>query len=413
MRDLLFLVHRIPFPPNKGDKVRSFHLLRYLSQHYRIWLGTFVDDPDDWRHLDEVRQYCAEVCCRPLSPRWAKLGALRGLVTGEALTLPYYRDARLRRWVDTVVTEQGIQRALVFSSAMAQYLRGPRHAGLRRVMDFVDVDSAKWAQYAASAAWPLNEIQRRESERLLKFERTVAAEFAASAFVTAEEAALFRRLAPAISPERIYGISNGVDSEYFAPDREYPNPYPAGEQALAFTGAMDYWANVDAVCWFAQEVFPEIRRAIPDASFSIVGARPAAEVRQLAELPGVRVTGTVPDVRPWLAHARLAVAPLRIARGVQNKVLEAMAMARPVLTTPAAMEGIVSCPDLERWVVRPVIPEDDEPSASDFAQAAVRWLADQTEAERLGRVGRDWVLRHYHWETNLSQFVTLLEGNAA
>jgi sugar transferase (PEP-CTERM/EpsH1 system associated) len=204
-----------------------------------------------------------------------------------------------------------------------------------------------------------------------------------------------------------------VDSEYFAPDREYPNPYPAGEQALAFTGAMDYRANVDAVCWFAREVFPEIRRAVPDAGFSIVGARPVAEVRQLAELPGVRVTGTVPDVRPWLAHARLAVAPLRIARGVQNKVLEAMAMARPVLATRAAMEGIVPCPDLERWVVRSVIAEDDEPSASEFVQAAVRWLAERAESERLGRVGRDWVLRHYHWETNLSQFVTLLEEDAA
>lgn len=404
MRDLLFLVHRIPFPPNKGDKVRSFHLLQYLSQHYRVWLGAFVDDPDDWRHLDEVRRFCADVCCVSLNPRWAKLGSLRGLATGEPLTLPYYRHAGLQAWVDRVLAEQKIERALLFSSAMAQYLRGPRYAMLRRVMDFVDVDSAKWTQYAANKPWPLSWIYRREGRVLLDYEQGVAAEFAASVFVTDEEAALFRQLAPAIAPTRVVAIANGVDTEYFNPDRDYPNPYPADEQVLVFTGAMDYWANVDAVDGFARTVFPTIRRALPNSRFYIVGARPTADVQQLATLPGVRVTGTVPDVRPYLAHARLAVAPLRIARGVQNKVLEAMAMAQPVLATQAAMEGIIPCPDLTESVA-------DDPAT--LAQRALALLADPAERERRGRIGRDWVLRHYHWENNLSRMSLLLEGNGA
>ncbi len=403
MQDLLFLVHRIPFPPNKGDKVRSFNLLRYLSQHYRIWLGAFVDDPEDWRYLDEVRRFCAEVHCVPLDPRWAKLRSLRGLATGEPLTLPYYRHAGLQSWVDRILAEHQIERALVFSSTMAQYLRGPRYQRLRRVMDFVDVDSAKWAQYAEGKSWPLNWVYRRESQVLLDYERTVATEFTASVFVTEEEAALFRRLAPAVAPEQVTAIANGVDMDYFNPDRDYPNPYPVDEQVLVFTGAMDYWANVDAVNWFARTVFPEILRAAPNSRSYIVGARPTAEVQQLAALPGVRVTGTVPDVRPYLAHAHLAVAPLRIARGVQNKVLEAMAMAQPVLATPAAMEGILPCPDLQGTVA-------DDPTA--LAQRILTLLADPDQREQRGRAGRDWVLRHYHWDRNLSRISFLLEGDA-
>ncbi|CDH46807.1 TIGR03087 family PEP-CTERM/XrtA system glycosyltransferase [Candidatus Contendibacter odensensis] len=403
MQDLLFLVHRIPFPPNKGDKVRSFNLLRYLSQHYRIWLGAFVDDPDDWRHLDAVRRFCAEVHCVALDPRWAKLCSLRGLATGEPLTLPYYRHAGLQSWVDRVVAEQKIERALLFSSAMAQYLRGPRYPRVRRVMDFVDVDSAKWAQYADGKPWPLSWVYRREGRVLLAYERTVAMEFAASVFVTDQEAALFRRLAPEVLPARVTAIANGVDMDYFNPDRDYPNPYPADEQVLVFTGAMDYWANVDAVGWFARSVFPEILRIVPDSRFYIVGARPTAEVQHLAALPGVRVTGTVPDVRPWLAHAHLAVAPLRIARGVQNKVLEAMAMAQPILATPAAMEGIVPCPEL---------PESVTNDPATLTQRVLALLADPAQREQRGRAGRNWVLRHYHWDHNLSRILPLLEGDA-
>ncbi|HQC73456.1 MAG TPA: TIGR03087 family PEP-CTERM/XrtA system glycosyltransferase [Candidatus Competibacteraceae bacterium] len=401
MRDLLFLTHRIPFPPNKGDKVRSFHMLRCLARHYRVWLGTFIDDRDDWRHVDEVRRYCADLYCVPLDPRRAKLLSLRGLLSGEPLTLPYYRDAGLRAWVERVIAEQRIERALLFSSAMAQYLLGPEHAGLRRVMDFVDVDSAKWTQYAASKPWPLSWIYRREGMRLLAFERTVAAELDASVFVTAEEAALFRSLAPEIGAERVVAVANGVDTAYFDPARAYPNPYPAGERVLVFTGAMDYWANIDAVESFAREVFPTIRHACPESHFYIVGARPAAAVQRLAELPGVRVTGTVPDVRPYLAHARLSVAPLRIARGVQNKVLEALAMARPVVATPAALEGLVPAAELQGWAAR-------EPA--ELARRVLTLLTDDAEGERLGRLGRAWVLRHYDWEGNLGQMLPLLEG---
>lgn len=405
MQDLLFLVHRIPFPPNKGDKVRSFHLLRYLASHYRIWLGTFVDDPNDWQYVDEVRRFCAEVHCAPLNPTRAKLKSLRGLATGEPLTLPYYHHAGLQTWVDRIVAKQQIKRALIFSSAMAQYVRRPPYNRLRRVMDFIDVDSAKWAQYADGKPWPLSWIYRRESQRLLQFEQAVAQEFAASVFVTAEEAALFRRLAPEVPAQRVIAVANGVDTDYFNPDLDYPNPYSVEEQVLVFTGAMDYWANVDAVDWFARTVFPEIYHAAPDSRFYIVGARPTAVVQQLAALPGVCVTGTVPDVRPYIAHAEFSVAPLRIARGVQNKVLEAMAMGKPIMATPAAIEGIVPSAPSERGLEGVLVAGD----SGELTQQALALLADRAGLERRGCSNRRWVLRYYDWDNNLSRILPLLE----
>jgi sugar transferase (PEP-CTERM/EpsH1 system associated) len=399
MKELLLLVHRIPYPPNKGDKIRSFHLLRHLARHYRIHLGTFIDDPADRYYIEEVRKLCGETYFASLKPRLRKLKSLTVLLGDkQALTLAYYHNAALQVWVDQVLTRFAIQRVLVFSSAMAQYVSGPPYCQLHRVIDFVDVDSAKWLQYSRRRRWPLNWLYRRESKALLRFERRIAAEFAANVFVTAKEAALFRQLVPEAAARTFYA-HNGVDTDFFIPDLDYPNPYPAAAQVLVFTGAMDYWANVDAVCWFTREVFPTIRQAVPAARFYIVGARPTMAVQQLNRFPGVQVVGAVRDIRPYLAHARLAVAPLRIARGVQNKVLEAMAMAKPVVVTRAAAEGILPCQALEPWMA-------DEPRL--LATAAVS-LLQQSDPD-CGLLGRAWVLQHCSWPKNLDRIEQLVEG---
>ncbi len=398
MEDLLFLVHRIPYPPNKGDKIRSFHLLKYLAQRYRVHLGTFIDTPEDWRYVDEVRALCGEIHIAGLGSGWRRLNSFAGLWSNWALTVAYYRNAGLQHWVDQILQRFAIRRVLVFSSAMAQYVEGPAYRHLHRVIDFVDVDSDKWAQYSQRRPWPLSWLYRRESRTLLSFERRVAAEFSASIFVTAEEAALFRQRAP--DAVHVTHVSNGVDSDFFNPERDYPNPYlPTAAPILVFTGAMDYWANIDAVCWFAREVLPLIRRRLATVRFAIVGARPAAAVRQLERLPGVQVIGAVRDIRPYLAHAQVAVAPLRIARGVQNKVLEAMAMARPILLTRAAADGLLPCPVLEPWIA-------DAPQ--DLANLAVRLL---TVADRgAAALGRRWVQQYHNWSIHLGRFEQLLES---
>lgn len=399
MDDLLFLVHRIPFPPNKGDKIRSYHLLRHLNKNYRVHLATFIDDPEDWQHVGALRAMCADLYCAPLRPWAARLRSLGGLMRAEALSVPYYRHPGFARWVADKLSR--VRRALAFSSPMAQYLfdAGPQ---VRRVMDFVDVDSDKWRQYASSRHWPMSWLYAREAKRLLGYERRIATHFDAGVLVSQSEAALFRSLVPEAA-DRIAAVENGVDSDYFSPDRPYENPYRDDERVLVFTGAMDYWANVDAVRWFAEEVFPAVHAQNSAARFYIVGSRPDDAVRALAGRPGVIVTGRVPDTRPYLAHARAAVAPLRIARGVQNKVLEAMAMGKPVLASPQAMDGIATCPGLERLVTD---------SAATMAQMAAALLTGDEHAG-LGPAGRACVLRHYSWEANLAHFDALLEAGGA
>ena len=396
MHDLLLLVHRIPYPPNKGDKIRSFHLLKHLALQYRVHLGTFIDDVDDWHHVDVVKALCASTCFVKLHPTRARILSLRGLLSGKPLTLTYYRSSELQRWVRNTMAAHSIQRVVAFSSAMAQF--ADQFSGVRRVMDFVDVDSDKWAQYAVSKCWPMSWVYRRESETLLSYERSVAERWDASVLVSNDEADLFRRLVPRAAA-RVSGISNGVDSEYFSPQHDYANPYPAGALVLVFTGAMDYWANVDAVVWFAQNVFPQVRAHIKEARFYIVGSRPSTEVQALGKIEGVTVTGSVPDVRPYVHHAVAAVAPLRIARGIQNKVLEALSMARPVIATTAAAEGLKSRPKDAMWVA------DD---AQDYAQKCIAILRGEIAAQA-GASGRQCVIEHYSWASNLARFSELLE----
>ena len=397
MEGLLFLCHRIPYPPNKGDKIRSYHLLCHLSRHYRVYLGTFIDDPADREHRHAVAELCADSYFAEIDPRLAKLASLPQLLRGAPLTSGFYRHRGLAGWIAHTVEQHGLQRALVFSSGVAPFLDEPRYAGLRRVCDLVDVDSDKWAQYSRSQSWPMSWVYRREARTLAELEASIVRRYDASVLVTEQEVALLRDRVADAAP-RIHAIHNGVDSEYFQPG-DYPDPYGAGGPTLVFTGSMDYWANVDAVCWFADAVLPQLQQQRPELRFAVVGNRPTPAVQRLAERPGVIVTGRVADMRPYLAHAAAAVAPLRIARGVQNKVLEAMAMARPVVVTRAAMDGIVSCEALERLVV-------DEPAA--MAECLLQLLAEGDIAG-YGRIGRDWVLRHYHWERNLQDFDRLLE----
>lgn len=386
----------MPYPPNKGDKIRSYHLLKHLAQRYRVHLGTFIDDTDDWQHVDTVRQLCGETHFASLNPRLAKLRGLRALAMNRPLTLDYYRDAGLQAWVATVMREQPIKRVLVFSSAMAQYAIQARQA--RRVIDFVDIDSDKWSQYAEKKLWPMSWIYRREGRQLLRYERQVAQDFDASLFVSEAEAALFKQLAPE-SAGKVGFFSNGVDTDYFSPNHPYHNPYAADEAVMVFTGAMDYWPNIDAVQWFAQEILPLVRAGNPAACFYIVGSRPTEQVQALAKLPGVRVTGTVPDVRPYIAHARVSVAPLRIARGIQNKVLEAMSMAKSVVVSPQALEGIEAEPERELMLAA---------DAAQFVSVLSALLAQPNDM--LGRAARKQVEARYGWASNLARVDSLLDS---
>lgn len=389
MSNILYLVHRLPYPPNKGDKVRSFNLLKYLATKHRIFLGTFIDDPQDEAYVDRLSEYCADMHIVRLSPKAAKFRSLAGLLSNEALTLPYYRNIGLQRWVDRTITEQKIDTTVVFSSAMAQYVRG--HSTLATLIDFCDVDSAKWTQYAPAHRWPLSWIYRREGERLLAFERSVAASAKHCFFVTENETDLFLNAAPEcrgmVSP-----MCNGVDAEFFSPDHQLASPFVADEIPLVFTGAMDYWPNIDAVKWFAEEIMPYLLPQWPNLRFYIVGRSPAPAVQELA-CERVVVTGTVPDVRPYLQHASMVVAPLRIARGIQNKVLEAMSMGLPVVVAKGCGEAVDAVPERDFLLADSV----------DEYVRQIGGLIDSYERRMaIGRAARQQVVARYSWEAHLS-----------
>lgn len=401
MKEILFLSHRIPYPPNKGDKIRSWHLLKGLASRFTVHLGTFVDDPDDWQYVDELRQVCGEVCVRPLDPRLARLRGLRALANGRALTLDYYRDAVLERWARGLAERRPLSGTFVFSSSMAQYAEHLQvGSGALKVLDLCDVDSDKWRQYASSRAGPMRWVYGREARLLSDAERAYAGAFDSTLVSADAELQILSQLAPE-SAEKIFVLPNGVDTSYFDPARSWPNPFPNGSRPVVFTGAMDYQPNIDGVRWFAEEILPAVNAQVPKVQFWIVGSNPPAEVLSLGKQAGIAVTGRVPDVRPYLAHAAAVVAPLRIARGVQNKVLEGLAMARPVVATANAVQGIHGARESGLAIVAG--PEE-------FAVAVIRALQD--EANSGAPLARRFVMDHFAWEARLEALCSLMTGTA-
>jgi sugar transferase (PEP-CTERM/EpsH1 system associated) len=393
MAEILFLAHRIPFPPNRGDKIRSWHILREIAGWARVHLACFADDEADAAHLAGLRAALggqlgqAHVEVRKVSRAAAASRALR---TRRPMSLTAFESAAMQRFVAGKLP--AVDAVYAFSGQMAQFV--PAGAPPRFVMDFVDVDSAKFAAYAEEARGPMRLVYAREAKKLLAFEAEVASRADASLFVSEAEAALFRRQTGASG---IRALANGIDSDFFDPAASFP-PLTAEQRGegplLLFTGQMDYRPNVDAVRWFAAHVLP----LLPAARFVIAGRNPAPEVRGLAG-PRVTVTGAVNDMRSWLAAADAVVAPLRIARGVQNKVLEAMAMERPVVASPAAFEGI------EAEAGRHLLVADG-PTAT--AEAVEGLLDDPARAQQLGRAARQLVASTYRWEARLAPLRHLL-----
>lgn len=389
MGDILFLAHRIPWPPDRGDKIRSWHILKRLREIARVHLACFADDDADLQHRAALAPLMASIHVEKRT-RSRLSGAVSGLLTGRPLSLSLFESAGIRHFVADRLASGRIDCIFAFSGQMAQFVPADR-GGARFVMDFVDIDSEKFASYAENTSWPVRWVHAREAKKLFAFEQAVAARADASLFVSEAEAALFRRRT-GLEPDRVLALENGTDLDAFNPAGEYPSPKKAGP-LLVFTGQMDYRPNIEAVASFAEETLPLIRAVKPDAQFAIVGRKPDAKVQALARLSGVIVTGEVPDVRGWLAAADVVVAPLRIARGIQNKVLEAMAMARPVVASPAAFEGIDAEPGRDLLVAK---------GAAKEAQSVLGLISDPDRAHVLGAAARTRIEARYGWDARLA-----------
>ena len=389
MDDLIFLSHRVLYPPNKGEKIRGWHIIRHLARRYRIHFGCVVDDPADMANASPMRDFCATVGAFPIDRRVQKLRALMRARPHRPLMPDFYFSDSLQQWFHATRARTGAQKTYIYSVAVAPYALAATGA---KILDAIDIDSEKWAEYATTSRYPMRAVWAREARNLLRYERHAAAACDHTLFVSEPEAERFRTLAPEIAG-RVSAVENGVDLDRFAPGQSHP--WPFGESIgpnLVFTGTMDYWPNADAVTWFARDTLPLIRKKSEGTRLWIVGANPGAEVRALAGLPGVCVTGRVDDVRPYVAHASAVVCPLRIARGIQNKVLEAMAMGRPVVATGAAFEGVRAHAGTELLVA-------DDPGGMAEAVGAVL----DGHHPGLGAAARAAMERGYSWDRVLSK----------
>lgn len=387
MGDILFLAHRVPYPPDRGDKIRGFNVLKFLAARKRVHLVAFADDRRDLGS-DSGLTDRTSIVWRAKSRAAA---AVQAMLTRRPVSLTAFDDDEVRTAVSDVLATQDIDTIYVFSSQMAQYV--PVDTRARVIMDFVDMDSAKFADYGKTQSGPMGWLMRREGRLLGAYEAQVAARADASLFVSDAEAALFRDQTGA---ERVYAIENGIDTEKFDPAASFVS-IDLPRQTIVFTGQMDYRPNIEAVTWFADEILPLIRAQFPDAGFAIVGRAPTDAVKALGKRPGIHVTGEVTDVRGWLAAAAVIVAPLKLARGVQNKVLEAMAMARPIVASAPAAEGIDHAD---------TIAVGD--TAETMAAQIVALLSDPDAASERGRAARRQVMRRYGWDARLSPLDALL-----
>lgn len=397
MPAILFLVHRAPWPPDRGDRIRSWHMFEALAKLAPVHVAALADSEAD---AALVREKMAPLCkSLAIEVRKASrpIALAQAILSGAPVSNRLFRNAALARHVDALIGQGNVSHIVAFSGQMAQYI--PAGFDGPVLMDFVDVDSAKFATYAEQdRRQPLNWVHRREARALAACEAEVARRVDASLFVSEAEAALFRGRS-GLGADEVRAVGNGIDTDRFDPALRLDAVGTGDGPLTVFTGQMDYRPNIDAVHWFANDILPLIRARHASTRFAIVGRAPTAEVRALEKLPGVTVTGEVPDVRPWLAAADAVVAPLLLARGVQNKLLEAMAMARPVVASTAAATGIDAVPGEHLLVAD---------GAKAMADAVCALFDDGNVAAKIGQAARAQMIARYGWDARMAPLGGLL-----
>jgi len=389
---ILYLSHKIPYPPNRGGKIRPFYTIAHLSTQHSIVVACLVESKNEFEYLEPLQKICAGVQAILLPTVTSILRTPWYLFTRKPFTLPYFYSPKLKKVIDDLLEKESFDLIIVHSSSMAQYVI--QYSGIPKIMDFVDVDSDKWRQYSLSTKFPFSLIYHLEWLRLKKYEIAIAKSFTHCIFTSKFEEEIFKTYINNTQiPISI--IPNGVDFEYFKPTTQSYTP-----NTLIFTGKMDYLPNVDGVLYFYQNILPMIREKIPEVKFYIVGLNPTKAVQKLAQDKNVIVTGYVKDIRPYLQKASVCVVPLRIARGIQNKILEAMAMGLPVVTTSKAFEGVNATVNQDLFV-------EDNPN--EFANRTIELLKSAELRNKVSLQARKKVIETHNWSVNIQRFNEIIE----
>jgi len=381
---MFFVCQRVPFPPDRGDKITTFNEICHLSAEHELHVFCLGDSDRDLDNVPGLLRYAKSVTAVPVSKTASRMRAVIALLTGKSLSVAAFNEARLHAAIRSKFVELEPDLIIVYSCNVAQYAE--HFAQVARIMQFAELDSRKWRQYAERSYIPLKWIYAIEERRFFSYERHIAQSFSHALVCTAVEKDEFERLIPGV-PVSLVG--NGVDLAYF-----YPAGRPKRPASIIFTGVMNYLPNIDAVVWFCREILPIVQSQIPEVSFTICGNRPVPAVQRLAKLRGITVTGWVLDTRPYLDEAEVFVAPLRMARGIQNKVLEALAMGLPCVASTAAWSGTVVPKGEGIWAT------DD---AREFAAYVIRLLQDGELRVSLARKARAAAEANYGWDRHLAQ----------
>lgn len=392
---MLFICQRPPYPPNKGEKLRTYHQIRVLAeQGHRIHVACPTTSQQDSTDLQALLNtgLIQSVVHQPL--RLERLRKPLALLSRQSISEFYFYSRSLQQKINLLISQHSIDTVVCTASSLANYAT-PLPDTLDKYMDFMDLDSDKWQQYAEQSPWPLRWVYEREAKKVAQLEKHAGDAFNACYFISDNEIALYQQIAPA-PKAHVFKVGNGIDEREFYPASSYL-PIANNAPVLLFVGVMDYKPNVDAVTWFAEHCWPQVKQQYPNAQFNIVGMNPSKAVLALAQQAGIQVTGKVDDVLPYFHQAHIFVAPFRIARGVQNKVLQAFACGLPVVSTAMGLEGIQG--NTAECALTAQQPND-------WLHAINTLVQQPALHQSMHQAGIALIQQHYSWHAALNHFVT-------
>ena len=389
---ILFACHRLPFPPKRGGKIRPFNIIRHFQEKgHEVTVGTLARSNEELREGQGLRDYCSKLLVGSIGKVSAMAQMIARLPSKSPSSMGYFYSSELHKLMRAEIRDQNYDLVFVHCSSAAQYVSTQK--GIPSILDFGDMDSHKWLDYSSFKAQPLALGYWLEGTKLKREEIRLANRFDICTCTTKAELEILEQMNAAKSTS---WFPNGVDSDYFSPAEGLYDP-----DEICFIGRMDYYPNQLGMKYFCRSVLPLIQAKRPATKLTIVGANPSAEITDLGSLPGVEVTGTVSDVRPYVRKAALSVAPLAIAHGTQNKILESMAMGVPVVSSSTAAGGIDAVPEQN-------ILAADTPEL--FAHQVLRLLTSADERTRLSEAARRRVLTHHDWRVSMEKLDEIISS---